>query len=178
LREGKRPVADDLVPGFLKTTDFLAGEDTESQARAVIEAFLKHIVEELYGSSDQLAFLANRQELLHRETQDRIFQHLDASLSSSQKSSHAPIQNRTVSQLTISNYDGVFGEATITFGALTLVCGKLKLSHTICDLLRIFSEKEQFGLTQPAPPTLLEYSDGSGGTLRQPSRTFMRPGVL
>jgi len=171
-------VADDLVPGFLETTDFLAGEDTESQARAVIEAFLKHIVEELYRSSDQLAFHANRQELLHRETQDRIVQHLDASLSSSQKSNHAPIQNRTVSQLTISDYAGVCGEATITFGALTLVCGTLKLSHTICDLLRIFSEKEQFGLTQPAAPTLLEYSAASGGTLRQPSRTFMRPGVL
>src|SRR5437867_10134051 len=41
LKEGKRPVADPLVPGFLETTDFLTGEDTESQARAVIEAFLK-----------------------------------------------------------------------------------------------------------------------------------------
>lgn len=74
---------------------------------------------------------------------------------------HASRQNRAfypVRQLTLINFAGVQGEATINFGALTIFHGTSKLNQTVGELLRIFSDREKFEQTrQPRSGTSWNY---------------------
>jgi len=67
-----------------------------------------------------------------------------------------------VRQLTLIDFAGVQGEATINFGALTIFHGTTKLNRTIGELLRIFSDREYFVRTRQPP------SGASGDLLRIP----------
>jgi len=61
------------------------------------------------------------------------------------------LQNRSfypVRKLTLIDFAGVRGEATIDFGALTIFYGTSKLNRTIGELLRIFSDRESFVRTR------------------------------
>ncbi|MBU3932325.1 MAG: hypothetical protein ABIK91_03645 [Pseudomonadota bacterium] len=63
----------------------------------------------------------------------------------------ASIQNRAfypVRKLTLIDFAGVQGEATINFGALTIFNGTSKLNRTVGELLRIFSDRERFERTR------------------------------
>lgn len=63
----------------------------------------------------------------------------------------ASIQDRDfypVRKLTLIDFAGVQGEATINFGALTIFHGTSKLNRTVGELLRIFSDREYFVRTR------------------------------
>ena len=63
----------------------------------------------------------------------------------------ASLQDRrfyAVRKLTLIDFAGVQGEATINFGALTIFHGTSKLNRTIGELLRIFSDRECFVRTR------------------------------
>ena len=51
-------------------------------------------------------------------------------------------------KLTVVDFAGVRGEASITFGSLTIILGASKLSHSIGDLLRIYSDRGEFQRTR------------------------------
>lgn len=74
---------------------------------------------------------------------------------------HASVENRRIyplRQLTIVDFAGARGEACLTFGALTLFSGTTKLSHTIGELLHMFSDRGEFERAcQPASGTTWEY---------------------
>ncbi len=67
-----------------------------------------------------------------------------------------------VRKLTLIDFAGVQGEATINFGALTIFHGTSKLNRTIGELLKIFSNRESFVRTRQP------YSGASGDLLRIP----------
>jgi hypothetical protein len=77
LKDGKRDDVGTLVPGFLEVTGFYDGDATENKARTVIEGFLKHVLDELFRSSDGLIFVANRIDVVHSETQDHVSSEAD-----------------------------------------------------------------------------------------------------
>lgn len=63
----------------------------------------------------------------------------------------ATMRNRAfypVRKLTLIDFAGVQGEATINFGALTIFHGTSKLNKTVGELLRIFSDRERFERTR------------------------------
>jgi hypothetical protein len=102
---------------------------------------------------------------------------------------HASIENRRIyplRQLTILDFAGVRGEATINFGALTLVLGTMKLSQTLSELLHIFSDRRRFEKTcQPCDASSSEYARVPLTderelviTVNHPSRTFTKRGRL
>ena len=74
---------------------------------------------------------------------------------------HGSQENRRaypIRQLSIMDFAGVRGEANISFGAVTLIVGTMKLSRTIGRLLRIFSDRDTFENTrQPAGGDTFEY---------------------
>jgi len=53
-----------------------------------------------------------------------------------------------VRKLTLVDFAGVQGEATISFGALTIFHGTSKLNQTVGELLCIFSDREKFKQTR------------------------------
>lgn len=192
LKDGKRHDVGSLVPAFLENTEFSAGEETERTAQVVIEAFLKNVVDEMIRSPKGLGFVADRQEILHGETKshvtieaDRIIEHLDLTRSGRDRT---PFEDGVgpLQQLMISDFAGVRGEATITFGSLTLFRGTMKLSHTMCELLRIFSDRQQFERTcQPTDGSSSEYGRVPLTderelviTVNHPHRTFTKRGTL
>jgi hypothetical protein len=64
-----------------------------------------------------------------------------------------------VRKLTLVDFAGVRGEATINFGALTIFYGTSKLNRTIGELLRIFSDRERFENTrQPSGGSTWNYA--------------------
>ncbi len=72
---------------------------------------------------------------------------------------HASIQNRRVyplRQLKIVDFAGVRGQANMTFGALTSVLGSSRLSHTVGELLNLFSSHEEFKRTRQPPSEAYE----------------------
>lgn len=102
---------------------------------------------------------------------------------------HASVKNRRLyplRQLTIQDFAGIRGEATITFVALTLVLGTMKLSHTMSELLCIFGDRQQFERTcQPRDGSSSVYArvpitDESDWviTVNHPLRTFTKRGAL
>lgn len=75
---------------------------------------------------------------------------------------HASVENRQrypLRRLTIVDFAGMRGEATLLFGALTVFLGTMKLSHTMSELLSIFGDQQQFERTsQPADGSSSEYA--------------------
>lgn len=103
---------------------------------------------------------------------------------------HASRENRRrypLRRLDIVDFAGVRGEARLRFGALTIVAGTSKLSHTIGELIRIFSLPEVFNRTgQPSGRGSWEidrFDLGDGLALvatgqMNPPRTFAEQGKL
>lgn len=72
---------------------------------------------------------------------------------------HASVRNRRdypLRQLKIVDFAGVRGQASMMFGALTLVLGSSRLSHTIGELLNLFSSHEEFRRTGQPPSEIYE----------------------
>lgn len=70
---------------------------------------------------------------------------------SSTGTDHASLENRRIypiRRLTIVDFAGVRGEATIGFGALTLILGTNMLNQSIGDLLLVFADREMFERTR------------------------------
>lgn len=91
LKDGKRNHMDNLVSRFVDVTGFYDDESTNDRAKAVLDGFLGHVVDELESSPSGLVYVANRMEASTAETQvhvtteaDRIIEEV-SSISSSRE---------------------------------------------------------------------------------------------
>src|SRR5262245_18001389 len=62
LKDGKREQVENLVSRFVTVTGFYDGESTNDAAKAVLDGFLGHVVDELMESDRGLVYVAKRIE--------------------------------------------------------------------------------------------------------------------
>jgi tetratricopeptide (TPR) repeat protein len=73
MGSGQHPPADaDVVAEFIATGGFFCGADTNSVAENILQCFFKQLQTEIYSSKSGLVAVANRQEILHEETQQVV----------------------------------------------------------------------------------------------------------
>ena len=77
LKSGEKDLSgDEIVAAFINDSNFFAGSETEQYALKILATFAEKLDQEIYRSEDGMVHLANRMEMLHVKTGEKVAEQL------------------------------------------------------------------------------------------------------